>query len=412
SFSESASASRDAIARQRHAMLADRIAALHPSLASAHAPEIAPDDRREEVARILTSRRFPRDAEPAVLIMVPWLTRGGADAVVETLVRTWTAAGHTVVIVKTIEIGEGMEDRSEEFLELTPYVYDLPSLLPTTSWEDFLVSTLERLGDSVLVNIGSPAFYEFAHAIRRRVPDVRLVDQQFNDRGHLAGNRRCADVIDETIAAYDALAETIRADGRATAVSTVYVGIDLPDPIPDREAARRNLGVEEEPVVAFIGRLSVEKRPEWIVAAAREALDRGDPATFVVVGDGPLHMAMAKTPSNVQWLRRVESAWDIIAAADVLALPSTIEGIPLVAMEALAIGVPVVSTAVGGLPELERFGVVLVDVDDRDAFIDRVLAAARRPPSVDGLPDRFRRDAMIEGYNAAIGRSADPETDA
>lgn len=401
-FSQDSGASRDASARQRADDLKRRIASLHPRLArtgSAQERTIEPRNLRPRVA--IGRRRFPRGKGGAVVITLPWFTVGGADSVVEMAVRRWTEAGRTVVVLTTNELGEGMTDRTLELRRLTPFVYQLPQLLPRELWHDAVVGIVESLESPVIWNVGSAWLYDEISSLKFRIPDLRVIDQQFNEIGHIDGNRRASSEIDVTVAAYSALADSLRGDGRSSGVKAIYVGIDeqaRPEP-SDLAEFRKDLDLsEEERTILYLGRLSQEKRPQWMIDLAGEL--RSEEVRVVVVGSGPLRKVVAEASSrlpNLTWIEEIDSVGLAIAAADVVALPSKTEGIPLVAMEALELGTPVVATRVGGLPDLEDVeGVTLSDPDDFGQFVGAIKRALSSSPTNVELPTRFRADVMMD----------------
>lgn len=140
--------------------------------------------------------------------------------------------------------------------------------------------------------------------------------------------------------------------------------------------------------VLFVGRLVPDKAPEDLVAALAGRPD----VELVIAGDGPLRATL--TAPGVRLLGPVsqEQLPDWYDWADVLALPSRAEGLPVVLMEALATGLAVVTTPVAGIPELVEDDVtgLLVPPGDRAA-----LAAAI---------DRLRDPALRQRLGAA-GRS-------
>jgi glycosyltransferase involved in cell wall biosynthesis len=148
------------------------------------------------------------------------------------------------------------------------------------------------------------------------------------------------------------LAEALRAAAPGTPVHVIPNGIRVgPLPTPaERAAAREALGLPAGvPVVAFVGRLSPEKAPEVLLRAVR-----GTAIRFLVAGDGPLRESLEAEadPEQVRFLGFLPDVGPVLAAADVLALPSRTEGLPMVVLEAMAAGLPVVASAVGSLPEV------------------------------------------------------------
>jgi glycosyltransferase involved in cell wall biosynthesis len=168
----------------------------------------------------------------------------------------------------------------------------------------------------------------------------------------------------------------------------------LPNPAPAPTDAAAVDFPGEAPHVVFVGRLTAAKNLGVAIDAVR-GLDAG---TLVVVGDGEergrLENGAGERISFLGARSRAE-ALGFLAAADVAVLPSAWENFPHAAVEALALGTPVVATRVGGVPEIVVDGEngLLVEPNDAPAFaaaLGRVLAdhalrarlAAAAAPSV------------------------------
>lgn len=151
-----------------------------------------------------------------------------------------------------------------------------------------------------------------------------------------------------------------------------------PDPPLSRAEARRTLGLDPEAtVVGWIGRMSHEKGVDVFVDAAV----RSDDADWcwLAIGDGPDRSAAlaASAPLGRRAVLPglVPNAGRSIRACDVLVLSSRTEGTPIVALEAMAAGVPVVATAVGGVPDLLDSGAgVLVEPENPAALLEAIRA--------------------------------------
>ena len=194
------------------------------------------------------------------------------------------------------------------------------------------------------------------------------------------------------------LAARLRAAAPRTPVHVIPNGI-TPGPLPsadERGAARAALEVPPGArVVAFVGRLSPEKGPEILLRAAR-----GTGSLLLFAGEGPLLPALeAEARGAARFLGFVGDVRQVFAAADVLALPSRTEGLPMVVLEAMAAGVPVAASAVGSLPEVLGEGAgLLVPPGDVDAL--RAALHALERPEVSTAVSAAARARVESRYSA------------
>ncbi|MBD1390744.1 glycosyltransferase family 4 protein [Neiella sp. HB171785] len=115
--------------------------------------------------------------------------------------------------------------------------------------------------------------------------------------------------------------------------------------------------------IAFVGRLSVEKAPERILKIAEQLPQQ----TFHLYGDGPLLSDLqSKAPDNVVFHGKVDDMSQCWPAIELLLIPSRAEGLPMVALEAMAHGASVIASPLGGLPSLLKDvdGCCLIDGDN------------------------------------------------
>lgn len=140
----------------------------------------------------------------------------------------------------------------------------------------------------------------------------------------------------------------------------------LPFPKRPRQEVRDELRTPRDAVVALaLARLHPDKRLDVFVEAVRRS-----GAVGWLAGRGPdrerLQALARGTP--VRFLGHRDDVPDLLAAADVLAMPSRGEGYPIAAVEAITAHRPVVATRVGAIPEIVGDAGLLVDPDDPDAF--------------------------------------------
>lgn len=156
---------------------------------------------------------------------------------------------------------------------------------------------------------------------------------------------------------------------------TVPLGFDL-EPLLRAERRRgelrAELGLGDAPVVAIVARLVPIKAHEVFLAAAARVRQQVPNAVFLVVGDGECRAALEQRAANlglrdaVRFLGWRADLDRLYADTDVVVLTSRNEGSPVALIEAMAAGVPVVSTAVGGVANVVEHGVtgLLAPMDD------------------------------------------------
>jgi sugar transferase (PEP-CTERM/EpsH1 system associated) len=173
-------------------------------------------------------------------------------------------------------------------------------------------------------------------------------------------------------------------------VVTIYNGVDtgLYARGADRAAGRKKLGLADDtPVVATVARLEPVKDQASLLRAFEKVGAALPEARLVLVGDGSLRAALedqARRPGlqgRVTFLGRRADIADLLPLFDVFALTSTSEGLPLTVLEAMAAGLPCVSTAVGAIPEAVTEGQtgLLVPPGDSDALAAALTRLLRDP---------------------------------
>jgi glycosyltransferase involved in cell wall biosynthesis len=184
-----------------------------------------------------------------------------------------------------------------------------------------------------------------------------------------------------------------------------------------RAEVRAELGLADAWVVGTVGRLDDNKNHLMLIRALQPHL--GPRVKLVIVGDGPMREQLAQTvarlpdPGSVILTGQRMDVPRLLPAFDVFALPSSTEGLPLVVPEAMAVGLPVVATAVGGLPEVLDDGVtgILTAVDQ--AQITAALLSLRDPVRAEAMGraariaalERFGAERMVDRYLALYAQA-------
>jgi glycosyltransferase involved in cell wall biosynthesis len=192
--------------------------------------------------------------------------------------------------------------------------------------------------------------------------------------------------------------------------SVIYNGVACPEPADDS-------AVSLPRAIGFVGRLVDQKHPELFL----EVVDRLPGQSAVMAGGGPLAAALDREITRrglAQRLKRLgelnrEATLSVIAGLDVLVMTSRWEGLPLLPLEAMHLGVPVVSTAVGGVTEIiehERTGLL---ADESPAALAAAVERLRADPVLRGeiveaarrdVRTRFSETGMLEAIETLYDR--------
>jgi glycosyltransferase involved in cell wall biosynthesis len=219
-------------------------------------------------------------------------------------------------------------------------------------------------------------------------------------------------VVTVSHASQDALPATLR--NRAT---MVVHGVDLSrsDALMARRAElqaelRAELGVRPGGLVFItVANFRAQKGYQVLLDAARTMIDRGLPVTIAAVGEGPLRPALEARHADLAlgdrfvFLGPRDDVLALLTGADGFVLASLYEGLPVALMEATSVGLPIVATSVGGVPQMLDDGVdaLLVPPGDPGALVDAVTRLAKDPD----LRERLGRRARLRSSMFDIGEA-------
>ncbi len=166
---------------------------------------------------------------------------------------------------------------------------------------------------------------------------------------------------------------------------TIYNGVELPpEPLPSRREARTELGLPlDGPVIGAVSRLDPVKGVDVLLRAFASI----EGAHLAIIGDGPERTALEALAEHlgvadrIHWAGHRCNVLRLLPALDLFVQPSLHEGLPNAVLEAMAAGLPVVATAVGGTPEVVVGGItgLLVPPNDTNALAEAIATLLRDP---------------------------------
>ncbi|HMB70796.1 MAG TPA: glycosyltransferase, partial [bacterium] len=352
------------------------------------------------------SPRHRTDGRIRILYCVPFLTMGGAERVdlqiLEGLPRN---RFHVTVVVEQ----DGGEEWADEYRACSDELFRLRSLRSDAPGEaaflDYLVFSRDV---SIIFNRNTEVGYRLGARWRERTDQVAFVDLLHL---HNSGEDwiRAAHPWDMSLDRRFVITDDLRdyclrnASPAADRYTVVHCGVRVdrfdPDAV-DPGRLRDLVGTgPNEPLVAFVGRLDEQKRPLlWLEMAARVAAEEPR-VRFAMIGGGPLESCVQEACEQLGVADRVTLVGpradlpELLRDVDLLVGTSAYEGLPLVVFEAMAMGVGVVATDVGGTREcvVPELGTLVPADSTPDRIAMEVLRMIRTP----GIGVRKRRREWI-----------------
>lgn len=278
------------------------------------------------------------------------------------------------------------------------------------------LAKMVRSGDYDIIHVHSPMPGSIARLAARSKGRRRpkIVTTEHNAWGTFVRptrwlNRLTSRWNDSAFAVSDEVRDSMHGGSGGAVPVTLAHGIDVAHAASfssQRSAARAEFGIsDDEFVIGTVANFRVQKDYPNLLEAARQLTARGVAARWLIVGQGPLEMETRQLAHTLALGDRSlftgfrPDAVRVMSAFDVFTLASSWEGLPVALMEALALGLPVVSTGVGGVAEAMEDGV------------DAILVP---PRSATALADAWQRVMTDEGERAALSaaaRSRSPEFD-
>jgi glycogen synthase len=335
---------------------ASKIAGIDPALLKASAGDMTPEEAAES---------FPVEAPVA-----PSTPRG--------FIGTGGGAGH----------GYGMDliGDSERYARLVVSLTRREEfdVIHAHDWLTYPagVALSKVTGKPLVVHVHSTEFDRSGSNVNQRIYDIERLGMHSADR----------------VVAVSQFTKSICVRRYAVApgkVDVVYNGVD-------REANQPAAGAKIEStdkIVLFLGRITMQKGPEYFIAAAKRVLEKVDDVKFVLAGSGDMALRMIDLAANMGIGHKVlftgflrgKDIERVFQMADCYVMPSVSEPFGIAALEAISHDVPVILSKTSGASEVLSH-VLKVDFWDIDEMANKIVAVLRHPP----LSETLRQHGSFE----------------
>jgi O-antigen biosynthesis protein len=356
----------------------------------------------------IVNRDRRESTKPSLLFALPFVITGGADTVLLGVAEYLAANSFELSVITTIPTDATLGDNTPRYEAITKQIYHLPKFLQNQRhWRDFLFYLIASRQMDVLFLAGSAFVYDLLPEIKERFPHLRVVDQLFNEFGHIENNRKYSQQIDLHVVANETIKKVLieRFGEDPNRIRVVVHGVDVKHRFNPENTEVKPLAspalLQDKFVVSFIGRFSEEKCPSTFVKIA-DRLRNEENLHFVMIGNGPEYQGIKREIAARQLEHKVYSPGFVpemrpyVKISGVVVIPSRIEGIPIILMESLALGVPVVASNVGGIPSIVRdgFNGFVCESSDIEGFVKRIRQIA--------ADDRLRNTLRANARQSAV----------
>lgn len=321
-----------------------------------------------EVEGLLIPKQKENNDKINILMIFPWMITGGADLFNLSLVKGLDKNKFNVAIVTTEPNKNVLRQEFEQYAN----IYDLTSFLDKKYWPAFINYLIKKENINLIFNSNSKFCYGVLPYIKAKNANIPIIDyvhmEEWYNRngGYSRYSTMYESVIDKTLTCNEN-SRRILIDyfGRKEdEVQTVYIGVDEekfnPEKYEDKdELLLKYLGEKtNKKIISYICRISEQKRPLLLLQIIEKLKEIRQDFKVLIVGDGNLLQKMKEKAKQLNlmdylaFLGSLQNTAEIYKISDITINCSIKEGLALTSYESLSMGVPVVSSDVGGQKEL------------------------------------------------------------
>ena len=302
-----------------------------------------------------------------LLFIMPWMITGGADLFNLNLVKGLDKNKFTITIITTEPNKNVLRQEFEKYAT----VYDLTSFLDQKYWIAFIDYIIKKENINLILNSNSKFGYTILPYIKSKYINIPILDyvhmEEWYNRngGYSRYSAMYESVIDKTLVCNENSRKILinHFGKNANEVETVYIGVDEnkfnPEKYNKEEIKKKYLGeASNKKVLSYICRISEQKRPLLFLQIIAKLKQKRQDFKVLVVGDGNLLGRMKEKAkelnicNDIIFTGALSNTAEIYAISDLTINCSLKEGLALTSYESLSMGVPVVSSDVGGQKEL------------------------------------------------------------
>lgn len=355
---------------------------------------ICPDNRKElefaEVKRLEWSRKLPyKKKKINILFLLPHMECGGADKFNLDIISKLNKEKYELGIVTTVEDENEWETKFSQEID---DVFEMPRFLHKKDWVSFIYYYIRSRQVDIVFNISSYWGYYILPLLRVDFPKMAIIDcvhaegNYWRNGGYPRVSGKFSGIIERTFVSNDFTRNILVKKYGAVYEKTklIYTGVNEEDFCVEKiscDEERKKYHISSErPTVLYLCRMCPEKRPFLMLEIVEKVKDRIPDIQFLVVGGGEYLEDLKRKAEelelshNVIFTGRVEDTRPFYKMSDLFLLCSLKEGLSVTTLEAMIMGLPLISADVGSQYELvnEKTGKLIeCRADEEKDFYNR-----------------------------------------
>lgn len=318
---------------------------------------------------IIKNKDTQKNNKINILMIIPWMVTGGADRFNLDLIKRMDRKKFSFTIISTMPSKNEWRRQFEKYAT----IYDLTTFLEMKHWIGFINYIIKKNNINLIFNSNSEFGYRILPYLKAKYPQIPITDfvhmeeWYMRNGGFSRDSSNMQNVIDKTFTCNENSRSIFinHFNRNQSEIKTIYIGVDekkfdpqkfnrekIIERINDKRLSKNKI------IISYICRIAEQKRPYLLLEVVKKLAEIRENFVVVIAGEGPLLEEMKRKIKKEKlddffvFVGNRKNTEEIYAISDLTLNTSIKEGLALTSYESLAMGVPIVSSDVGGQKEL------------------------------------------------------------
>ena len=318
---------------------------------------------------IIKNKDTQKNNKINILMIIPWMVTGGADRFNLDLIKRMDRKKFSFTIISTMPSKNEWRRQFEKYA----IIYDLTTFLEMKHWIGFINYIIKKNNINLIFNSNSEFGYRILPYLKAKYPQIPITDfvhmeeWYMRNGGFSRDSSNMQNVIDKTFTCNENSRNIFinHFNRNQSEIKTIYIGVDEKKFDPQKfnkekiiERINDKRLSKDKIIISYICRIAEQKRPYLLLEVVKKLAEIRENFVVVIAGEGPLLEGMKRKIKKEKlddffvFVGNRKNTEEIYAISDLTLNTSIKEGLALTSYESLAMGVPIVSSDVGGQKEL------------------------------------------------------------